>query len=87
MKAKEILELFIGGDLHNENTCKVEVDNYTDLDWLIGAHDARDVVIPNGEYVVYYNPIVDYGDNVKVKPEYTFHDADGNEIYLIKIED
>ena len=84
MEARQLLDLFIGGDLHHENTCKVEVNEYTNLKWLIGAVNAQR--IPHGDYIVYYEPILTWDDKVKVKPDYTLKDIDNNNIYLLKID-
>lgn len=85
MKARKILDLFIEGSITHEEISKIEVNNYTDLNWLIGAVDGLDV--PSGEYVVYYKPITNIYDEVYCKPDYIVHDEDGDEIYLLKIEE
>ena len=86
MKAKLILDYFLLGDLHHENTCKVHVNEFTSLEWLIGAVDGRDIRLPYGEYVVYYHRVEDYNGVLRLTPDYTFHDCDNNDIYLLKID-
>lgn len=81
------MELFISGSVICENVTKVEVNEYTDLKWLVGAVDAKagkDVAY--GQYLVYYMPIEE-SYNKPVIPDYTLHDYDGGEIYLLRIDD
>ena len=87
MKTRDLLELFISGSVIYENVTKVEVNEYTDLKWLVGAVDAKvgeDVAY--GQYLVYYMPIEE-SYSKPITPDYTLHDCDGGEIYLLRIDD
>ena len=87
MKTRDLLELFISGSVIYENVTKVEIDEYTDLKFLLGVVDAKagqDVTY--GQYLVYYMPIEE-SYNKPVQPDYTLHDEDGTAIYLLRIDD
>ena len=87
MKTRDLLELFISGSVIYENVTEVEVNEDTDLKWLVGAVDAKagkDVTC--GQYLVYYMPIWE-SYNKPVTPDYTLHDEDGTDIYLLRIDD
>lgn len=84
MKKSDLLELFISGQVIYENVTKVTVDDETDMKWLVGAVDGKDVA--HGTYLVYYMPIEkSYGETVK--PDYTLHDEDGTEIFMLRMDD
>ena len=84
MKKSDLLELFISGEVIYENVTKVTVDKETDMKWLVGAVDGNNV--RHGTYLVYYMPIED-SHGVPITPDYTLHDEDGTEIFLLRIDD
>ena len=90
MKSREILNLYMLGDLNAENTSLLTVDetfyDNFDLHWAIGAVD--NVRVPVGEYVVAYETQFNAIESATmVNADYKLHDEFGNYIYLIRIED
>ena len=84
MKQKDLLELFISGAVIYENVSRVKVYDDTDMKMAVGAVDAQDV--KPGDYLVYYQPIEKSYEEY-VTPEYTLHDEDGGELYMLRIEE
>ena len=85
MKAKDLLEHFISGDFTHENTSVIVKDDDTGLDWLVGA--VGNVNVPNGRYLVYYEPVIGYKGKLLVTPDYTIPTKYDNNVYLLKMED
>lgn len=84
MKKSDILEMFIKGKIIYKNVRKVTVDEYTDMKWAVGAVDGN--VVRHGTYLAYYMQIED-SHGVPVTPDYTLHDEEGMEIFLLRIDD
>lgn len=84
MKKSDLLDLFIKGELIYENVTKLTVEKGTDMKWEMGAVDGN--WVGHGTYLVYYMPIED-SRGVPVTPDYTLHDEDGTEIFLLRIDE
>jgi len=84
MRKSDLLELFISGEIIHENVTKVTVDKETDMKWLVGSVDGKNV--EHDTYLVYYMPIED-GHGQTIKPDYILHDEDGAEIFMLRIDD
>lgn len=86
MKIREILNNYMSGYFHHENTSNIKVGVGERVGWLLSLEES--VELPVGEYIVWYSKIYRYADDeLAVTPEYTFKDVFGNELYLVRIEE
>jgi hypothetical protein len=82
MKIKDILDLFISGEIIAENITRFIYDGNAD-DCLFYGFNPPDNM-QKGEYLLYWLPIEKWNGEI-LKPDYTISNEDGN-FYLILIE-
>ena len=78
MKAREILDLYMRGELIYENSSLVTVGEMSPIGAFYDLEGEPN--LPNGEYVM-------YSGNADITPEYTLYNKYGNPLHFIRIEE